>query len=153
MCNKRSKFAGLDYLEPFYFRQGRSDCKAWGLLFTCLCTRCLHVELVTSLDLDSFLLAFSRFTNLRDAVDTIYSDNYASTFRAVSDKLPALLGSTGFHNSLRKSNINLVNIPPYAPSQGGSWEVMVKLFKNALGRVLEQTRRKPTLIELQTFFF
>ena len=29
---------------------------------------------------------------------------------------------------------------------------MVKLFKDALGRVLEQTRRIPTLIELQTFF-
>ena len=29
---------------------------------------------------------------------------------------------------------------------------MVKLFKNALGRVLEQTCRKPTVIELQTFF-
>ena len=98
VCNKPFKFAGLDYLGPFYFRQGRSDCKAWGLLFTCLCTRCLHVELVTSLDLDSFLLAFSRFTNLRRAVDTIYSDN-ASTFRAASDKLPVLLGSKGFYNS------------------------------------------------------
>ena len=29
---------------------------------------------------------------------------------------------------------------------------MVKLFKTALGRVMEQTRRKPSLIELQTFF-
>ena len=60
------------------------------------------MELVTSLDLDSFLLAFSCFTNLREAVDTIFSDN-ASTFRAVSDKLPNLLGSTEFCNSLRKS--------------------------------------------------
>ena len=29
---------------------------------------------------------------------------------------------------------------------------MVKLFKNALSRVLGESRRKPTLIELQTFF-
>ena len=28
----------------------------------------------------------------------------------------------------------------------------MKLFKNALGRVLEQIRQKPSLIELQTFF-
>ena len=53
---------------------------------------------------------------------------------------------------MRKSNINWVKIPPHAPSQGGSWEVMVKLFKDALVRVLEQTRRKPTSIELQIFF-
>ena len=151
VCNKPFKFTGLDYLGPYIFRQSCSDCKAWGLLFTCLCTRCLHVELVTSLDLNSFLLAFTRFVILRGAVDTFYSDN-ASTFRAASDKLPKLLGSSEFVNSLRKFNINWVNIPPYAPSQGGSWESMVKLFKTALGRVMEQTRRKPSLIELQTFF-
>ena len=55
-------------------------------------------------------------------------------------------------NSLRKSNINWVFVPPYAPSQNGSSESMVKLFKSALSRVLEPVRRKPSLIELQTFF-
>ena len=150
-CNKPFKFTGLDYFGHYFFRQGRSECKAWGLLFTCLCTRCLHVELVTSLDLDNFLLAFTCFTNLRGAVDTIYSDN-ASTFRAAAENLPKLLGSTEFCNSLRKSNINWVFVPPYASSQNGSSESMVKLFKSALSRVLEPVRRKPSLIELQTFF-
>ena len=73
--NKPFKFSGVDYLGPFVLRQNRSDCKAWGLLFTCLCTRCIHVEIVTSLDLDNFLFAFSRFINLRGAVDTVYLDN------------------------------------------------------------------------------
>ena len=59
LANKPFKFCGLDYLGYYYFREGRSNRKAWGLLFTCLCTRCLHVEVVTSLDLDSFLLALS----------------------------------------------------------------------------------------------
>jgi len=145
-CNKPFKFTELDYLGPYIFKQKRSDCKAWGLLFTCLCTRCLHVELVISLDLNNFLLVFTLFVNLRGAVDTFYSDN-AVTFRAASDKLPKLLGSTEFRNSLRKYNINWVNIS-HASSQGGNWESMVKLFKNALGRVMEQTRRKPNLIEL-----
>jgi len=114
---------------------------------------------VTSLDLNNFLLAFTR--ELRGAVDTFYSDNSVTfraasdklpvTFRAASDKLQKLLESTEFRNLLRKSNINWVNIHPYASSQGGSWESMVKLFKNALGRVMEQTRRKPILIEIQTF--
>ena len=149
LCNKPYKFCEVDYFGPYSFRQNRSVCKAWGLLFTCLCTRCIHVEIVTSLDL-SFLLAFSRFTNLRGAVDTFFSDN-GSTFCAVSEKLPDLLSSTEFHNALRKSNINWVKIPPYSSSQGGSWESMVKLFKNALAKVLSDTRRLPSLIELQTF--
>ena len=150
-CNKAFKICGTDYLGSFRYRQNRNECKAWGLLFTCLCTRCIHVELVTSLDLNSFLLAYTRFTNLRGPVDTMYSDN-GSTFCAAADRLPGILGSSEFHNNLRKSNINWVKIPPYAPSQGGSWESMVKLFKSALYRVLQSTRRMPTLIELQTFF-
>ena len=150
-CNKPFKICGMDYLGYFRFRQNRSDCKAWGLLFTCMCTRCIHVELVTSLDLNSFLMAFSRFVNLRGSVDTVFSDN-GSTFCAASEQLPKLLKSTEFHNALRKSNINWTRIPPYAPGQGGSWESMVKLFKTALFRVLENTRRLPTLIELQTYF-
>ena len=113
-------------------------------------TRCLHVEIVTGLDLNNFLLAFSRFTNLRGHVETIYSDN-GSTFCAAADVLPKLLDSPEFINSTRKRGINWVRIPPYAPSQGGSWESMVKLFKNALCQVVGRARRKPTLIELQTF--
>ena len=101
--NKPFEFSGCDFLRPLKFRQGRSECKAWGLLFTCLCTRCIHVEILTSLDLNSFLLAFSRFTNLRGNVDTLYSDN-GSTFRAAADRLPSLLQSNVFQNSLRKKN-------------------------------------------------
>ena len=123
-CNKPFKFSGMDYVGPLRYRQSRSECKASGLLFTCMSTRCIHVKLVTSLDLKSFLMAFSRFTNLRGSVDTIFSDN-GSTLIAASNQLSELLGSTEFHNGLRKRNINWVRIPPYAPSQGGSWESLV----------------------------
>ena len=96
-------------------------------------------------------MAFTRYTNLRGSVDTVYSDN-GSTFCAAADQLPKMLGSNEFQNCLRKQNINWVRIPPYAPSQGGSWESLVKLFKSALFKVVDNTRRMPSLIELQTFF-
>ena len=124
--------------------------QSMGLLFTCLSTRCLHVEILTGLDLNNFLLAFSRFTNLRRKVDRIFSDN-ASTFCAAANVLPGLLDSSVYANSVRQNGMNWVKIPPYAPSQGGVWESMVKLFKNALLQVMGCARRKSTLIELQTF--
>ena len=55
---KQFKFCGIDYFGPYTYRQNRSDCKAWRLLFTCLCTRGIHVELVTSLNLTSFCWHF-----------------------------------------------------------------------------------------------
>ena len=147
---KPFKFCGIDYFRPYANWKNCGNCKAWRLLFTCLCTGDIDVEVVTSLDLTSFLLAFSRFTNLRGAVDTVFSDN-GSTFCAAAERLPSLLTSTEFHNSLCWRGIKWVKIPLYAPSQEGSWERMVKLFKNALGRGIGEARRKPSLMELQTF--
>ena len=149
-ANKPFKFCGTDYFGPFLYKQNRSLCKAWGILFTCLCTRCVHVEIVTSMDLNNFILAFSRFTNLRGPVDTFFSDN-GKTFCAAEKQLPQIIDSTEFHNSLRHRGINWVRIPPYAASQAGTWESMVKLIKRAMVQVMSEARRKPSLIELQTF--
>ena len=71
-ANKPFKFCGTDYFGPIMYKQSRSLCKARGLLFTCLCTRCVQVEIVTGLDLNNFILAFSRFVNLRGPVDTFF---------------------------------------------------------------------------------
>ena len=79
-----------------------------GLLLICLCNWGIHVKLVTS-----FLLVFSRFTNLRGAVDIVFSDN-DSTSCAAAERLPSLLGSTEFHDSLRRHGINWIKIPPCA---------------------------------------
>ena len=114
---KPFKFCGIDYFGPYTYRKNRNDCKARGRLFTCLCTRGIHVELVTSLDLTSFLLAFSRFTNLRGAVDTVFSDN-GFTFCAAAERLPSLLTSTEFHNCPRRRGINWIKISPLFPEPG-----------------------------------
>ena len=121
--NKPFKFCGTDYFGPFLYKQNRNLCKAWGILFTCLCTRCVHVEIVTSMDLNSFILAFSRFTNLRGPVDTFFSDN-GKTFCAAEKQLPLIIDSTEFHNSLRQRNINWVRIPAYA----SSWQAAGKAW-------------------------
>ena len=112
-------YCGLDYFGPFIFIEGRSQRKAWGLLFICMSSRTVHVELVTSLSLSEFVLAFNRFSDLRGPVSKIYSDN-VSTFQAASKSLPSLLKSTGLKTSLRKQGISWEFIPPYAPAQGGA---------------------------------
>ena len=80
-------YSGVDYFGPPNFAEGRSNKKARGLLFTCMASRAIHVELVTSLSLDNFLLAFTRFT---DRMDRMRGQN-ASTFQVGSKKLPKLI--------------------------------------------------------------
>ena len=94
---------GCYYMGPFIFKESRSERKAWGLVFTCMTTRAIHVELVTSLDLSSFIMAFSRFVNLRNPVSRLYSDN-GTTFKAAAQVLPQLLQSDKLQAFLEKKN-------------------------------------------------
>ena len=65
----------VDYFGPLVVGQGRSNVKRYGCLFTCLVVRAVHIEVVHSLDTDSFINALRRFNNTRGCPKTIYSDN------------------------------------------------------------------------------
>ena len=68
-------FVGVDYFGPILVKVGRAQCKRYGCLFTCLTTRAVHVEIAHSLDTDSFLCAFRRFTSRRGSPKKVFSDN------------------------------------------------------------------------------
>ena len=50
--------SGLDYFGPIYVQYGRGTIKRWVLLVICMNTRAVHLEMVYSLDTNSFFLAF-----------------------------------------------------------------------------------------------
>ena len=50
-------FVGIDYFGPFHIRRGRSMVKKYGVIFSCLVTRAIHIEVSDTLDTDSFLMA------------------------------------------------------------------------------------------------
>ena len=54
--------------------QKRTTGKAWGVIFTDLCCRAVHLEVVFGNDRESFLLAFSWFTAIRGWPLIVYSD-------------------------------------------------------------------------------
>ncbi|UYV81491.1 hypothetical protein LAZ67_20001347 [Cordylochernes scorpioides] len=68
-------FTGLDTFGPFTVTVGRRHEKRWVIIFTCLVTRAIHLEVVHALSTDEFMMGLSQFIDTRGTPDTIYSDN------------------------------------------------------------------------------
>lgn len=70
---------GLDFFGPFfiYLKRGRGSKKhkAYGLICVCFVTHAVHLELISDLSTDTFLLALQRFISKRGIPEEIYSDN------------------------------------------------------------------------------
>ena len=56
---------GIDFFGPFHLTIFRRKVQRYGVIFTCLDFRGVHLHITNSMDLDSSMMAFSRFVDLR----------------------------------------------------------------------------------------
>ena len=54
---------GVDLFGPFVNCNKRKELKRYGVMFACLCSRAIHIEVAHSLDTYSFLLTLRRSEN------------------------------------------------------------------------------------------
>ncbi|GBL98577.1 hypothetical protein AVEN_19649-1 [Araneus ventricosus] len=91
--------------------------KAWVLLFTCAVYRDVHLELITSLSTESFLMGSRRFVARRGRCSTIYCDN-GTSFVGVAN----LLHGMDWNKIIRDGAVNAIDWkfnPPTAAWWGG----------------------------------
>ena len=51
---------GVDIFGPFLIKERRNTLKRYGVLFTCLASRAIHIEIIKNMDRDFFILALRR---------------------------------------------------------------------------------------------
>ncbi|CAG7720900.1 unnamed protein product [Allacma fusca] len=131
-------FTGMDYFGPLSVRVGRRYEKRYGVIFSCLATRAVHLELAEKLNTDSAIMAIRRLIGLRGEINTILSDNGKNLVGA-SNELKMLvqqLDNSDLNNKLVTRGIKWKFIPPASPNMGGSWERMIHSVKRARRAVL-----------------
>ena len=125
---------GVDLFGPLTVKQGRKRLKRWGVIFTCLTVRAVHLEVVDSPDTDDFINATSRFVNRRGCPSNMYSD-CGTNFKGATAELAEMI------EGLDKKKIDSFAVdheimwhfnPPAAPHMGGVWERLVKSVKEVL---------------------
>ncbi|XP_014212342.1 uncharacterized protein LOC106642161 [Copidosoma floridanum] len=137
-------WTGVDYAGPFLvlLARGRGirTTKGYIVIFVCMTTKALHLELVGDLSTASFMGALARFIGRRGRLSELWSDN-ATYFHHADVKMRDTLRQARINwnlvaGTLADQSISWQFILPGAPHFGGLWEAAVMSVKGHLRRVM-----------------
>ncbi|XP_028042548.1 uncharacterized protein LOC114252241 [Bombyx mandarina] len=146
---------GLDFAGPFLIlnRKGRGAklIKCYLCVFVCLRYKCLHLEAVSDLSKDAFIMTLRRFISRRGKPIEIYCDN-GRNFVAAARELSTFLQNNKepLFDFATQETIKFIFSPTYAPHFGGIWEAGVKSAKHHIKRVIGNAHL--TFEEISTLF-
>ena len=133
---------GVDLFGPFFIKIRRSIVKRYGVMFTCLSCRAVHLESVDSLETDSFIMALRRFISRRGDVRMIRSDN-GTNFVGADKQLHRefmKMDHTKIANFLSRHKGDWVvwrRNPPSASNFGGVWERQIRTARSILSSMMK----------------
>lgn len=130
---------GVDYFGPVEVRRGRSLLKRYGVIFTCLTSRAIHLEVANSLDTSSCINAVRRFICRRGQVKCLRSDNGTNFVGAKRELKEAFVAVSheNIQKALREQEIQWSFNPPGASHYGGIWERLIRSIRQVLYSVLK----------------
>lgn len=115
-------YVGVDVFGPWDIvsrrtRGGVSNSKRWAVIFSCICSRAVHIEVIEAMSSSNFINAFRRFFAIKGPAKQIHSD-CKTNFTATSLELEMVRTNPGFNNVedyLDTQSCTWVFNPPHAP--------------------------------------
>ncbi|XP_049542604.1 uncharacterized protein LOC125955513 [Anopheles darlingi] len=118
-------YCGIDYFGPMSVMVGRRTEKRWGVIFTCLTVRAIHLEISSTLTTTSCIMAIRRFIASRGHPVEMISD-CGTNFIGAARELQA---------AVTDRHIKWTFNPPGAPHFGGCWERLIQSVKKTMERM------------------
>ena len=149
-------FCGVDYFGPWLIKEGRKELKRYGVLFTCLSSRAIHLEIAKSLETDSFINALRRFLARRGPVRLLRSDQGTNLVGAKRELKEALteMKNDKVRAFLLENECDWFEFQMNVPSashMGGVWERQIRTARNVLNALLDQAGTQLDEESLSTF--
>ena len=130
---------GVDYTSHIWCTEEPHDIKYYIIIFTCLNTRAIYVDLLPDMSTNQFLLVFVRFVNEHGIPTHVYSDNARSFVNGVY-VIKEVFSSDEFKEKFSVHSIKHIRIPVYSPWQGATWERMIRTMKACLYKCIGKRR-------------
>ena len=115
--------------------------KRYGVIFTCLTSRAVHLEIANSLDTSSCINAITRFRARRGPCKYIRSDNGTNMVGAERELKEQIckIDSTKVNDTLVNSGIQWEFNPPSGSHFGGVWERLIRSVRKILYVLMKET--------------
>ena len=135
-------YAAVDYFGPWLIKDGRKEVKRYGVIFTCMVSRAVHVETANALTTDSFLNAYRRFVARRGPIRQLRSDQGTNFVGARSELEKALteMNANRVRDELLKDQCDYIEFKmnvPNASHMGGVWERQIRSVRSVLDVLLK----------------
>ncbi|XP_071525744.1 uncharacterized protein [Panulirus ornatus] len=151
-------YTALDLYGPLFVKdtvKGRTKGKAYGVIFNCLATRAVRLDLIEGYSTKDFLDGFRRFVSIRGCPREIYSDA-GTQLTATNKELKSLSkwGSNEMQDFARSNGGEIkwiFNASADAPWQNGVSESLIKSLKRSLTVAIGESIL--TFSKLQTTLF
>lgn len=149
-------YCAVDYFGPWMIKEGRKELKRYGVLFTCLFSKAIHLEVANSLDTRSFVNALRRFICRRGPVRQLRSDrgtNFVGARRELEEALKEM-DQDVVKKELLKANCDWVETKfnvPSASHMGGVWERQIRTVRNVMSALLSSCGSQLNDEALRTF--
>merc|ERR1712002_32123 len=140
-------FCGMDCFGPFIIKEGRKELKRYGLLFTCMSSRAIHIEVLNSLTTDAFINALRRFISVRGPIRQLRSDRGTNFVGAENELMKAWkeMDHEKVKNGLLKEGCDYFDFTfnfPSSSHMGGVWERQIRSVRNVLEALLYQNSQQ-----------
>lgn len=117
--------------------------KRYGVLFTCMASRAVHLKSANALDMSSFINALPHFICHRGPVCQLRSDQGSNFVVAKRDLKEAVseFDDNQIKEELFKNNCDWITFKitvPSASHMGGIWEGQIRTVRSVLSAILER---------------
>ena len=133
---------GTDYAGPLYIKDPSDTArsiKAYIVIFACCTSRNIHLELVQSMEAETFLMCLHRFVSRRGIPSLIVSDN-AQNFKTSKNILKEIFDSEKVRSYLLQKKTDWDFIQAKSPWWGGFYERLIQVVKRVLRKLLRNAR-------------
>ncbi|XP_032230569.1 uncharacterized protein LOC116614082 [Nematostella vectensis] len=134
-------YCGCDLFDPFTINEKRKTLERYGVIFTCMASRAIHIEVANPLETDSFLNSLRRFMSRRGSVRQIRCDQ-GTNFVGAQNELTRALAEMD-HEKIKEKLLEeqcdwitfKMNVPS-ASHMGGIWERQIRSVRSVLSSLL-----------------